>query len=75
MPDGKTEVHFTLSAKERAWLKELAWQSRMSEAGVLRELVRYAAKRAGLPDPDKPSAIADPGDGADRADQLGGQTS
>jgi len=75
MADGKTEVHFSLSAKESDWLNELAWRNRLSKAEVLRLLIQQAAKRAGLPDPDKPSGNTTTDDDSDRADQHGGQTS
>jgi hypothetical protein len=51
---------FVIPDKEKAWLRELAWRNRMSEAEVIRLLIRDAAKRAGLPDPDKLPANALP---------------
>lgn len=51
---------FVIPAKEKAWLREMAWRNRMSEAEVIRLLIRDAAHRAGLPNPDKSPARADP---------------
>lgn len=47
-----TRSVFTIPDKEKALLRELSRQSKLSEAELVRLMIRHAAKKAGLPDPD-----------------------
>jgi hypothetical protein len=48
---------FTLPARERFWLSELARSNHLSRAKVIRLLIRDAAKRVRLPDGEKSPAL------------------
>lgn len=46
---------FHFSPVEKAWLQQLAKEAEVSEAQVVRDLVCFAAQRAGLPEPRLPA--------------------